>query len=166
MTGFERLAATAVAFLAFGPSLLVSTAAAADLQITGPEGRARTVTEAELKAMPHETAVLDDHGERRAYQGVSLSALTALIGTPRGEAVSGRAMNLLAVVTASDGYRVTFALPEIDPSFTDRKVILADAKAGQPLDAREGPFRLVVEGDRRPARAARNVVGIEVRRVE
>ncbi len=42
-------------------------------------------------------------------------------------------------------------------------VLVADRKDGKPLDAHEGPFRLVVPGDKRPARSARSIVKIEIR---
>jgi len=66
------------------------------------------------------------------------------------------------LVEASDGYRVTFALAELDAAFTDKLVLLAYAKDGSPLAASEGPFRVIAVGEKRPARWARNVVSIRV----
>ena len=48
------------------------------------------------------------------------------------------------LVEAADDYRVVFALPELDPAFTERVILLADRRDGQPLAAAEGPLRLVV----------------------
>ncbi|MDG3006126.1 hypothetical protein [Paludisphaera mucosa] len=55
------------------------------------------------------------------------------------------------MVEASDGYRALFALPELDPSFTDRVILLADRRAGKPLDDRQGPLRIVAPGEKRPS---------------
>ena len=66
-------------------------------------------------------------------------------------------MKLYVMVSASDGYRVVFALAEFDPDFTDRIVILADRRDGHALAPPEGPFRLVVAEEKRHARWVREV---------
>ena len=45
------------------------------------------------------------------------------------------------------------------------RIIVADRGDGSPLGAKEGPFKLVIEGDLRPARAARNLTAIRVIRL-
>ena len=67
-------------------------------------------------------------------------------------------------IEATDGYRVLFSLAELDPGFTDRVVILADRVSGQPLPASEGPYRLIVPGEKRPARWAGQVTRITLSR--
>jgi hypothetical protein len=47
---------------------------------------------------------------------------------------------------------------------TDHVILLADTKDGQPLPPREGPFRIVVPGEKRPARWVRQVTALEVRK--
>ena len=74
-------------------------------------------------------------------------------------------MALYLLVEAADGYRVVFALPELDPAFTERMVLLADHRDGQPLTTTEGPLRLVVPDDKRHARWVRQVGSGTVRRV-
>ena len=66
-------------------------------------------------------------------------------------------MALYLLVEAADGYRVIFALPELDPAFTERVVLLADHRDGQPLSTAEGPLRLVVPDEKRHARWVRQV---------
>jgi hypothetical protein len=51
---------------------------------------------------------------------------------------------LYAVVEASDGYRVLFALAELDPAFSDKRVYLVIKRDGKPLSEKEGLFRIVV----------------------
>jgi hypothetical protein len=66
------------------------------------------------------------------------------------------------LVEAADGYRVVFALAEIDPAFATREIILADKRDGKALDAKEGPLRIVAPGDKRPARWVRQVVTLRL----
>lgn len=56
------------------------------------------------------------------------------------------------MVEAADGYRVVFALPELDPAFSDKQVILAFLSDGKPIDNKaEGTYRLVVPNEKRIA---------------
>ena len=69
------------------------------------------------------------------------------------------------LVTSSDGYQVAVGLAEADPGTRPNRIILADRSDGAPLGLAAGPFQLVIEGDIRPARSARMVSAIEVRRL-
>jgi hypothetical protein len=65
-------------------------------------------------------------------------------------------------VEAADGYKVVFALAEVDPAFATREIILAFKRDGKPMDAREGPLRIVAPGDKRPARWIRQVTTLKI----
>jgi hypothetical protein len=65
-------------------------------------------------------------------------------------------------VEAADGYKVVFALAEIDPAFAVRDIILADKRDGKPLDAKQGPFRIVAPGDKRGACWVRQVTALRL----
>lgn len=60
----------------------------------------------------------------------------------RGDPAACGVLRLSAclLVEAADGYRAVLALPESDPAFTDRVILLADRADGHPLDNKEGPF--------------------------
>ena len=136
---------------------------AQSVTLHGPDGQSRTVTSAELAAMPHETAMLvNEHGPAKAYDGVPLTLMLQSVGAPAGKALHGPALADFVVISASDGYRVVLALAETDAGVRSEKILLADRSAGAPLAATEGPFRLVVEGDLRPTRSARMVTDISV----
>jgi hypothetical protein len=140
-----------------------AAAAAQSIALRGPEGQTRTVTAADLAAMPHETSTLaGEHGPTRTYDGVPLTLLLQSVGAPAGKTLRGPAMADVVLVVASDGYRVALALAETDPGVSPRKTLVADRADGAPLGPTEGPFRLVVEGDLRPARSARMVTAITV----
>jgi hypothetical protein len=86
------------------------------------------------------------------------------VNAPLGDSLRGRSLGTFVTVEATDGYRVLFSIAELDARFTDRVVIVADAKDGRPLPAAEGPYRLIVPGEKRPARWARQVVRITLGR--
>jgi hypothetical protein len=83
---------------------------------------------------------------------VAIVELLRLAGVPLGKDLRGERMLTYLVVEAADGYRVVFALPEIDPAFTDRTILLVDRRDQQPLSPREGPLRVIVPGEKRQAR--------------
>ena len=64
--------------------------------------------------------------------------------------------------TALLGFRVVYALPELDAPFTDDVTILAYQRAGGPLPERDGAFRFVHSGDQRHARCVRGVTALTV----
>ena len=102
------------------------------------------------------------HDVEGDYDGVLLSVLLRALGAPNGEALRGPGLALYVRIRGADGYRAVFALGELDSSIGKANVILADRRDGQPLDASEGPFRIIAAGDRRPARWVRQVVAIDV----
>ncbi|HEY6371510.1 MAG TPA: hypothetical protein VIX37_13100 [Candidatus Sulfotelmatobacter sp.] len=59
----------------------------------------------------------------------------------------------VVMVEAADGYKVVFALAEVDAGFASREIILADKRDGKSRDAQEGPLRILAPGDKRPARS-------------
>jgi hypothetical protein len=76
--------------------------------------------------------------------------------------VRGKVMLSYVVIGASDNYHVVITLPEIDPSFTDHVVLIADRRNGAPIGTADGPYRLVVPFDKRDARWVKNVTTIEL----
>jgi hypothetical protein len=70
------------------------------------------------------------------------------------------------LVEAADSHRVVIALPEIDPAFTDKQVVLAFSKDGKPLDDKEGPYRLVIPDEKRMARWVRQVTALKIVEVQ
>lgn len=66
------------------------------------------------------------------------------------------------LVEAADGYRVVISLPELDPAFTDKQIILAFLKDGKTLDDKEGPYRIVIPDEKRMARWVRQVTTLKI----
>ena len=128
-------------------------------------GSSRTLSEAELLALPQEsvTGRLPD-GTSQTYAGPRLDAVLKLAGASL-ESLRGRALAQYVLVEARDNYRVVFAVAELSSEFATRRVILAHAVDGHTLGPDAGPWRLVVEGELRPARWVRQVAAIRLRAV-
>jgi DMSO/TMAO reductase YedYZ molybdopterin-dependent catalytic subunit len=145
-----------------------STAPAhASVRVTGKVERPLVVSEADLQAFPRkQLTVTDEKGAPVTYTGVPVVELLQRAGAPLGKQLKGLSMRLFVVVEASDGYQAVFALPEFDPAFTDRAIILADRKNGKAMLSPEGPFRLIVEGEKRHARWVREVTALDVEQAQ
>jgi len=143
-------------------------AAAAVLTILGANGERGVFTSQTLREYPQKTVTVFDPHEKKqeTYAGVPLVDLLARLGVKHGKDLMGKALAQYVVATGSDGYVSVVALGEVDPEFHPGTVLVADAMDGKPLDAKAGPFRLVVTEDKRPARSVRNLVKIEVRTAE
>ena len=124
------------------------------------------VTAAEIAALPHQEMALDDHGKTVRFGGVPLRLILEKGGITFGDSLRGKRLSSCLLVEAADGYRVVIALPELDPGFTDRVILLADQADGHPLNSKEGPFRIVVPGEKRMARWVRQVTSLKVVQVQ
>jgi len=66
------------------------------------------------------------------------------------------------LVEARGGYRAVFAWAELDPLFTDGAVYLVTKRDGKPLPDEEGPFELVLPGEKSAARWVRQVIALSI----
>jgi DMSO/TMAO reductase YedYZ molybdopterin-dependent catalytic subunit len=138
---------------------------AASITVGGDVQTPLTLTIADLKTMPRTTVTAESHGTRATYVGVLLGEVLRRAGAPLGHDLTGKAVASYVLVSASDGYQALFALPELDPDFSDAQILLADTVDGQPLGDTQGPLRVVAPHDKRAARSARMVQRIDVVRV-
>jgi hypothetical protein len=132
------------------------------LTVCAPRAECLALTADELEAMPQKSISWSDHGSLAQFDGVDVARLLERAGAPVGKALRGQALAHYVVVEAADGYRVVFGLAELEPAVTGRVVLLALRRDGRSMADKEGPFRLVVEGDRRGARSLRRVTAIRV----
>lgn len=123
----------------------------------------QTYNEQEIKGLPvHNVRVKEQNDQEATYAGVTLYDLLELSPAPVGESLRGAGLGLGVVVEATDGYRVLFSLPELDPAFNKKMVLLAYSRNDQPLDQHLGPLRLVIPAEQRHARWVRKVSKIYV----
>ncbi len=148
--------------LAFCCILVVPAMSAQTLQIINAEGRSTTITAAQIAGAPHVTVEVHDHDAPAHFAGVPLAAVLAMAGVELGDKLRGNRLAEVLLVQAADGYKVVFAVAEIDPAFATREIILADKRDAKPLDGKEGPLRVVAPGDTRPARWVRQVTTLKI----
>jgi len=171
--GSRRSIRRLTACLQLGVACLLLTAAekvaadaktdAATVVLRAVDGKTVRLTQSDLKKLPRtEFEAVDHRGNKARYSGVALRALLDKVGVPHGEALRGEWMRAFVIVDAADDYRAIFAIAELDPGFTDRTIILADTRDGQPLKKFQGPFQIVVPGEKRQARWVRMVKEIRI----
>jgi hypothetical protein len=135
------------------------------LRVESNAPRAIEWTATDLARLPRQTVRAKDHnGRESAFEGVPLVEVLKAAGVKFGDDLRGPALASYLLVEATDGYRVVFALPELDPACTDRVVLLVDRRDGKPLDEKEGPLRIVVTGEKRHSRWVRNVIALKLKR--
>jgi hypothetical protein len=136
--------------------------AAQSVSLTGADGVVRTVEAPAVAALLRVSVPLTIHGEAHVFEGPLLIDVLKSTGVESGAALRGPALAQAAVVRAADGYAVVFGLAELDAGIRTGRIILADTVDGAPLAAEDGPLRLIVEGDVRPARSVRQVTSVQV----
>jgi DMSO/TMAO reductase YedYZ molybdopterin-dependent catalytic subunit len=139
------------------------------LDLRGDLPNPRRIDASELHKLPRvEARVSDAHdpGKEIIYSGTPLVEVLKAGGLLLDSDMAGirETVTMTVLVEATDGYRAVFSLAELDPALIDRVVLLADTKDGQPLPPREGPFRIIVPGEKRPARWVRQVRVVTVRK--
>jgi hypothetical protein len=123
------------------------------------------ITPKEFASFPRSTVMGIDHdGKQNEYAGVSLYYLLVKGGAPVGDSIHGKNLLLYLQAEALDGYKVVYALPEIDTLFTNRTILVADKKNGSALDEKEGPLQIIVPGEKKHSRWMRQLISLRVLR--
>jgi hypothetical protein len=123
----------------------------------GANGPTFAASAADLALLPQHTISVTDHGASVSFQGVLLADILAKVPTPTGERYHKTAASHYLVAEGRDGYRAVFSWAELDPSFLDKAVYVAAKRDGKPLPESEGPFELIVPGEKRNARWVRQL---------
>lgn len=135
----------------------------AAIKVTGEVTTPLTIGSAEFQQYKQTTVIRKDRdGKDHTYSGVLVSDILGKAGVTLGPELRGENLAKYLLVEASDGYQVLFALAELDKGFTDRTIILADKVDGQPLVPADGPFRIIVQDEKKPARCIKQVTAMKV----
>jgi hypothetical protein len=133
------------------------------LTINGDVPTPRRLTASDLAKLKHQTVqIKNQDGSTTTYEGPLLADVLATAGVVFGPDLKGAGLAKYLVVTGADKFRVVFALPELDSSFTDRVIILADKRDGKPLSSSEGPLRNIVPDEKRTSRWVKQVVTLTI----
>lgn len=104
--------------------------------------------------------------QTRSYVGADLWALLADAGLQADASRKNDLLSRYVLATGADGYRVVFALGELNPDFGHMGSTVASADTGAgtsaPLSAADGPFRVTAPGDVKGGRYVSNLVRLDV----
>jgi hypothetical protein len=127
------------------------------------DGKSVALNRADVEALPHlKVTVPGKEAAPELYEGVTVKSVLGKAGVTFGDTLKGKRLANCLLVEAADGYKVVFALPELDPAFADRQIVLAFLRDGKPLDDKEGPYRIVIPDEKRMARWVRQVTSFKI----
>src|SRR5277367_5626489 len=155
----HRLLWSAVVFAWMLPTALVQCQ---QLIVQTESGKQVVLARSDIEALPHTKVTTGASDTPATFEGVALEAVLEKAGVAFGDTMKGKRLASYLLVEAADGYRVVFALPELDPAFSDKQVVLAFLKDGKPLDDKEGPYRIVIPDEKRMARWVRQVTTLKI----
>ena len=165
MTFSCRMAAV-LTTLALAASVPAAGQAPAMLQLISEAGTTTEIPLDSLRRMPQVELRGQIHeGPEIVFRGPALEALLAMAGAPQGRDLRGPGLRLVALAEARDGYAVVYSLAELSPDLGARRGIVAIEQDGQPLNEKDGPMRIVLEGEKRPARWIRQLERLRIVRV-
>ena len=137
------------------------------LTVQSEAGKQVVLNRPDLDALPHVKVSAADHGGTPVeFEGVTLRSVLEKGGVNFGESMKGKRLANCLLVEAADGYRAVIALPEMDPAFTDKQIVLAFLRDGKPLGEKEGPYRVVIPDEKRMARWVRQVTTLKIVEVQ
>jgi hypothetical protein len=109
------------------------------LVVQADNGKQVVLSRSDIEKLPHVNITIDKSSQAATLEGVPLKNILEKAGIGLGETLKGKRLSSCLVVEAADGYRAIIALPELDPAFTPKQVLLVFLRDGKPLDDKEGP---------------------------
>ena len=158
--------------LLLGLTLMLATvfninAQTTNISISGDGITPLTITKGMFAEMKQVVIMAKGHDEKvHRYSGVTLADILTKAGVMLGDSAKRKTILTYVVITAADNYKAIYTLPEIDPLFANRSIILANRADKKPLSAEDGSFQIIVPGEKKHARWIRQVTGIQVVRVK
>jgi hypothetical protein len=153
------LLSTSLFVLAFSSAALQCQ----QLTIQTDSGKQVVLSRADLETLPLVKATAAEHSSVPVqFEGVTFESVLEKAGVAFGESMKGKRLTNCLLVEASDAYRAVIALPELDPAFTDKQILLAFVRDGKPLGEKEGPYRIVIPDEKRMARWVRQVTRLKI----
>jgi len=129
----------------------------ASILVEGIGGPDFMFSAAELAALDQRTITATEHGTPVTFQGVLLTDVLGKVATPTGEKFHKTAASYYVVAEGRDGYGAVFAWAELDSTFNDKAIYVVTKRDGKPLSEQDGPFQLVIPGEKRNARWVRQL---------
>ncbi len=130
-------------------------------------GSTATLTPADLAAMPQRQLVVHNGHSNvdETYTGVGLSDLLAKYGYTLDNGGAKKVYHSYVRAEGTDHYYVLFSASELETNLHTGDSIVALTVDGKPL-TEDGRFKLVVAGEKRPARWVTNLASLTIVTVE
>jgi len=132
------------------------------LTIQTEGGKQTVLARSDIESLPHVKVATHGAENSATFEGVALKTILEKGGVEFGHSMRGKRLASCLLVEAADGYSAVIALPEIDPDFTDKQIVLAFLQDGKPLDAKAGPYQIVIPDEKRMARWVRQVTTLKI----
>jgi hypothetical protein len=125
------------------------------------DGKATTLSVAELQAMPQKTVTVHNPHTKRdeSYTGVELSDLLTKYGVALNKTTQKHILHSYLRVEGTDHYFVLYSAAEVEGEIHNGDVIVATGMNGSGLEE-DGAIKLVATADKKPMRWVRNVTRI------
>lgn len=154
---------SAAAFLFF----LAGKASAQTVNVGGDVEKPFVITTAWFQKAKQVTVKGTGHdGKPHQYSGILLNDILTEAGAVPGGKLHGKTLAKYVVIKAADGYKAVIALPEVNPEFNDKNIILANKEDGKLLADKTGPFQIIIPGEKKWGRWVRQVTDIVVQTVK
>jgi Oxidoreductase molybdopterin binding domain len=161
MTGDMKRHVSLLALL-FALVLNVRSVQGQKLTVQNESGKQIALSRSDIEGLPHVQATAGTPSDPITYEGVTLKSALEKAGVSFGESLKGKRLGFCLMVQAADGYRVVIALPELDPAFTDKRILLVFLRNGKLLDEKEGPYRVVIPDEKKMARWTKQVTLLKI----
>jgi hypothetical protein len=131
------------------------------------DGKATTLSVADLQAMPQKTITVHNPHTKmdESYTGVELSDVLAKDGVALDKSTQRRILRSYLRVEGTDHYFVLYSAAEIEGEIHNGDVLVATSVNGGGL-GKDGAIKLVASQDKKPMRWVRNVTKITLVTVE
>jgi hypothetical protein len=125
------------------------------------DGKSLTFTPAQLQAMPQRSVVVENSHihNTEAYTGVGIDDLLAKFGIRMDNGGAQKVYHSYVRAEGTDHYFVIYSASELQPSLHSGDALIALSLNGKPL-GEQGAFKLVLEGEKKPARWVRNLASL------
>jgi hypothetical protein len=94
------------------------------LSIEPETGKQIVLEQADIEALPHTKVTTHASDTPATFEGITLNDLLGKAGIEFGQTLKDKRLASCLLVGAADRYRVVIALPELDPAFTDKQIVL------------------------------------------
>ncbi len=125
--------------------------------------KATTLALADLQGMPQTSlTVKNGHsGAQETYTGVAVGELLAKYGFGYESATAKKIYHSYVKAEGTDGYWVLYSGSEVQGALRETGAVIALTVDGKPLGV-EGAFKIVIAGEKKPARWVRNLKALTV----